>query len=399
VRRQRPGPGRRCRRGLRRAGPAPGRWPDPGARAARRAAGRWWRWWPPAPRRSSAAACPCRLRARGGRLRGHTSRRRDRWRTGRTPGRAAGEQRDRGGVQAGAAVERGAFFVCQDADAGFGQGVDERFQPAAGSLDLGGGHLPGTGSEVLLERRRPLPGRAVRARGEPVERRPVRAPGGGRPARQAGHAERLDHVIVEQELPVGRDSAGAREPGQPPQRRGGHRLAPRAARGPAAPCGRRISHRIPFAGTQFPERIHLRNLGATDMPANRRPARRRYEILAGGRQCQHQMTAARTRPGRRSRRPSARSASACPAVSPSAVPAAASPAAPARPTRPARPLHPVDPHRQRQDRHPAPHPGPVRHLRPLVHQHPPAPRTDRRTGSPVPEGNGQGRRLGHDHAR
>ena len=65
-------------------------------------------------------------------------------------GRAAGEQRDRGGIQAGTAVERRAFFVCQDADAGFDQGVDERFQPAAGSLDLSGGHLPGAGGEVLL---------------------------------------------------------------------------------------------------------------------------------------------------------------------------------------------------------------------------------------------------------
>src|ERR1035441_6292864 len=46
------------------------------------------------------------------------------------------------------------------------------------------------------------------------------------------------------------------------------------------------------------------------------------------------MTAARTRPGRRSRRPSARSASACRAASPSAAPGAARPAAPARPTRP-----------------------------------------------------------------
>ena len=65
-------------------------------------------------------------------------------------GGAAGEQRDRGGVQAGAAVGRRAFFVGQDGDAGFDQGVDERFQPAAGSLGLGGGHRPGAGLEVLL---------------------------------------------------------------------------------------------------------------------------------------------------------------------------------------------------------------------------------------------------------
>ena len=72
------------------------------------------------------------------------------------------------------------------------------------------------------KRRRPLPRRAVHRFGEPVQRRPVRAPGGGRPARQAGHAERLDHVVVEQELPAGRDSPGISEPGQPAQRGGGH---------------------------------------------------------------------------------------------------------------------------------------------------------------------------------
>ena len=65
-------------------------------------------------------------------------------------GRAAGEQRDRGGVQPGAAVIGRAFFAGQDADAGFDQGVDERFQPAAGRLRLGGGHRPGAGGEVLL---------------------------------------------------------------------------------------------------------------------------------------------------------------------------------------------------------------------------------------------------------
>ena len=79
-RRRRPGLGRRCRRGLRRAGSGPGRWRGSGARAARRAAGRWRRWWLPAPRRVCAAACPCRLRVRGGRPRGRTSRRRGRWR-------------------------------------------------------------------------------------------------------------------------------------------------------------------------------------------------------------------------------------------------------------------------------------------------------------------------------
>ena len=40
-----------------------------------------------------------------------------------------------------------------------------------------------------------------------------------------------------------------------------------------------------------------------------------------------------------------------------------------------------------------PVPGPVPGLRALVRQHPAAPRADRRTASPVPGGNGQGRRL------
>ena len=71
----------------------------------------------------------------------------------------------------------------------------------------------------------------------------------------------------------------------------------------------------------------------------------------------------------------------------------------ADPPCPARPLHPVDPHRPRQDRHPAAHPGPVPVLRSLVRQRPPAPGTGRRTGSPVPGRNGQSRRLGHDHPR
>ena len=70
-----------------------------------------------------------------------------------------------------------------------------------------------------------------------------------------------------------------------------------------------------------------------------------------------------------------------------------------RPARPARPLHPVDPHRQRQDRHPDPHPRPVPGLRTLVRQRPAAPRPGHRTADPVPGGNGQVRRLGQDNPR
>ena len=49
-----------------------------------------------------------------------------------------------------------------------------------------------------------------------------------------------------------------------------------------------------------------------------------------------------------------------------------------RPAIPAQALHPMDPHRQRQDRHPAAHPSPVRGLRALVPQRPAAPSAGRR---------------------
>ena len=74
------------------------------------------------------------------------------------------------------------------------------------------------------KRRRPLPRRAVHRFGEPVQRRPVRAPGGRRPARQAGHAERLDHVVVQPGTPGW--------PGLPGYQRTG---TARAARG-RSPC-------------------------------------------------------------------------------------------------------------------------------------------------------------------
>ncbi len=66
------------------------------------------------------------------------------------PGRAAGEQRDRGGVQARRAVGRRAFGAGEGGDAGLPQRVDERLEPAAGSFGLAGGHRPGAGLEVLL---------------------------------------------------------------------------------------------------------------------------------------------------------------------------------------------------------------------------------------------------------
>ena len=71
------------------------------------------------------------------------------------------------------------------------------------------------------ERRPPLPRLAVHRHGQPVQGRPVRALSGRPRARQAGHAERLDHVIIQQELRPGRDPRGLSEPAQSPQRRRG----------------------------------------------------------------------------------------------------------------------------------------------------------------------------------
>src|SRR5258706_200102 len=80
------------------------------------------------------------------------------------------------------------------------------------------------------KRRCPLPRLAVHRPGEPVQDRPAGAAGGRQPPAQACHAERLDHVVVQQELRALRDPPRRTEPGQPPQRRGGHR--PPAAQGP-----------------------------------------------------------------------------------------------------------------------------------------------------------------------
>jgi hypothetical protein len=73
---------------------------------------------------------------------------------GQIPGRAAGKQRHRGGVQPGAAVKGGAFVLGEDRDAGFQQRVDQRLEPVPGSggpiwghrldagLELAGGQAP-----------------------------------------------------------------------------------------------------------------------------------------------------------------------------------------------------------------------------------------------------------------
>ena len=97
-----------------------------------------------------------------------------------------------------------------------------------GRITLGSGHrgqLRPPGRRIrrrrlrARERRSPPPRRAVHRRGQPVQRRPVGAPGGARPAGQPGHAERLDHVIIQQELPARRDPPRRGEPAQPAQRR------------------------------------------------------------------------------------------------------------------------------------------------------------------------------------
>ena len=157
-------------------------------------------------------------------------------------GRAAGEQRDRGGVQAGTAVERRAFFVCQDADAGFDQGVDERFQPAAGSLDLSGGHLPGAGGEVLLaqppvfRQRRGVHGRADggEAVADPAvggQEGPLGGGGAGDAEQPAGGGR---HVLEQQPGGLGEEQRPVIQ-GQA-HKRGEHR-AHRQRAGPPGPPG------------------------------------------------------------------------------------------------------------------------------------------------------------------
>ena len=110
---------------------------------------------------------------------------------------------------------------------------------APGRVTLGGcqgGQLSAFGRRIRRgrfrpgKRRRPLSRRAVHRPREPVQRRPVGAPGRRRPAGQAGHAERLDHVIIQQELPAGRDPPGRGEPAQPAHRRASHGLPPRFGR-------------------------------------------------------------------------------------------------------------------------------------------------------------------------
>ena len=138
-----------------------------------------------------------------------------------------------------------------------------------------------------------------------------------RPARQAGHAERLDHVIIEQELPAA---------GTP--RVSANRDSPRSAvavtacrRGPLAASVRwhQIAHNCPLdaASPISHTRIPLKHRRAGRHAARAAPARN-CEILATGQM--PPQTPAQIKPGQRSRRPSARSASACSAASPSPRP-------------------------------------------------------------------------------
>ena len=64
------------------------------------------------------------------------------------PGRAAGKQRHRGGVQAGAAAEGGALAGGEHRDAGFQQRIDQRLEPVPGGGGLTGGHRLDAGLEL-----------------------------------------------------------------------------------------------------------------------------------------------------------------------------------------------------------------------------------------------------------
>ena len=65
-------------------------------------------------------------------------------------GRAAGKQRHRGGVQAGAAVEGGALVLGEDRDAGLQQRIDQRLEPVPGRGGLTWGHRLGAGLELVV---------------------------------------------------------------------------------------------------------------------------------------------------------------------------------------------------------------------------------------------------------
>ena len=165
------------------------------------------------------------------------------------------------------------------------------------------------------ERRRPLPRRPVRRFGEPVQRRPVRAPGRAAPG-PPGPPRRT---------PRSRHSP-AGTPGRPGLR--GHqrtgtapaapwRSSPAAAgpprRQPAlAPARPWLPSRRSITGTSL-KRIRLKP-GAPETRAALPGSHPRHicGILATENRCHHR-TPAQTRPGQRSRRPSARSASPCPA--------------------------------------------------------------------------------------
>ena len=143
-RRQRPGPGRRCRRGLRRAGPAPGRWPDPDARAARRAAGPW----------LAMVASSAQAIFRSGLP---LSSSRSRWSPSRTyqppsgsladrPVRLDGPRENSGTGVASSPVQpsnAARSSPVKDGDAGLQQRVDERLEPAPGGFGLAGGAVSG----------------------------------------------------------------------------------------------------------------------------------------------------------------------------------------------------------------------------------------------------------------
>jgi hypothetical protein len=66
------------------------------------------------------------------------------------PGRAAGEQRYRGGVQGGAAAGGGAFAGGQDRDAGLQQRIDQPLEPVPGRSSLIWGHRLCAGLELVL---------------------------------------------------------------------------------------------------------------------------------------------------------------------------------------------------------------------------------------------------------
>src|ERR1019366_3714734 len=156
------------------------------------------------------------------------------------PGRAAGEQRHRGGVQAGAAAGGGAFVLVQDRHAGLEQRVEERFEPGAGGLGLGGSHRLGAAGEffcgepAVLRQRRGIHDRAdgAEAVADPAaggQEAAAAGRGAGDPGQRPGN---IADLVIQQPGGLGQEQRPVIE--RQAQQRGEHGACRRRAAAPGA---------------------------------------------------------------------------------------------------------------------------------------------------------------------